>query len=251
MPKLSTYAIGSAEGDQIRRLSGAIQTVAITTGASPVDFALADYKGWFALVVEVTSGGTADIEVLNFVGDAEPGRTINVVFVSQTDPADVVQVKQNGGGLISCIDNLGNSIGDHFRIVFNQEGNNVVFAFNGDVIPEYRWGCQYGSWDNATDFRNKREPLPTGGTFGQLPYAMNSNGGVEWHLEPPAPPIVPNAGTVASLNSSFPAGSYARGMAVVFDANLPVAGSVVAGSGSSACVVISNGTDYIVMFVFP
>lgn len=232
------------------------QIVDITTGASQVDIDLADYAGWIALVFRVTSGGTASVETMNFIGpdsdlrDTSVGRTINVIFVAQTDPSDVINITQNGGGVVSCIDSIGNAIGAFSTGIMDEVGNNIVFGFNGDVIRQYAWNCLYGAWDSPTIITQKRNPMPQGGSFGALPYA-DGDGDAAWSAGPIAPFPVFNAGAVAALNSGYPAGTYPRGMATVYDANLPVVGSVVAGSGSSACVVISNGTDYIVMFIFP
>lgn len=239
-------------------LTGVAVIVDVTTGAAPVDIDLADYGNWIIMAVRITSGGTAGVEVLNFIGpdgdlaDTSVGRSINVVFTTQTDPGDIIHITQNSGGNISCIDTLGNSVGQFDTAIFDEEGNNISFGFNGDVILQYRWNCLYGAWDSPTVISGKRNPLPQDGNYGQFPLA-NGDGVVAWSNGSITPFPVFNGGTVAALNSNYPAGSNPRGMAVVYDADTPVVGSVVVGGGASPCVVIANAavTDYVVMFILP
>lgn len=252
-------------GTTKRTTTGAISapvTVEVTTGASPTDITLSDYGNWMILAVLVTSGGTADVEVLNFIGpdageggnfgNTYVGRTINVVFVAQTDPADVIHITQNTDGVISCIDNLGDSIGYTGNGVFDEVGNNIIFEFNGDIIQQYAWGCRDGAWNSPTAFTGKRNPLPSGGAYGQLPFSQG-DGTVSWSGPAITPWQLVNAGTVAALYSGFPPASYSCGLARVVDADTPVVGNVVVGGGGVSCIVVTNTaqTDYVVMFILP
>lgn len=58
------------------------------------------------------------------------------------------------------------------------------------------------------------------------------------------------ADTLANIEVAIPA-TAGYSLVVVTDADSPTAGSVVVGEGSETCVAISNGTDYIVVFVLP
>lgn len=253
-PGASEAALKSA----LNALVPSAQTIEVTTGAAPVNISLSDYENWMTLVILVTSGGTEGVEVLNFVGPTDGaqanetvGKTINVVFSHQTHEDDEIHITQNTTGVFECLDNLGNGIGSFDTGIFNLEGNNIIFGFTGDIILQYRLCCIYGSYDNATVIAGQRYPLPQGGAFGDIPYANGSGGGASWGASSPVPIRVYNAGSVDGLNSGFPPGSYPGAMAMVSNADTPVLGSVVVSGGSSQCVVISNGADYLVMFIFP
>lgn len=78
-----------------------------------------------------------------------------------------------------------------------------------------------------------------------------SRGAAVWNAPGSSPFPTFGGGTVAHLNTNYPAASYDGGTATVTDADTPVVGSIVVGSGTTRCVVISNGTDYLVTFIFP
>lgn len=232
------------------------RTIPITTGASQTDITLPADDQWAILNYEITTGGTAGVEVVNFLGPADgaasnstAGRMVNVALISQTNGADVVHIKFNTDDSCSCIDSLGNGIGTFDTGVLDYVVANLVFGLNGDAVIGYRWNCLYGAWNSATVIAQQRRPLPTGGAFGQL---LVSQGDDEsWSEGPITPLAVFNGGTVAALNSNYPAATYPNGMARVANASSPVVGQIVAGGGSTACIVISNGANYLVMFIFP
>ena len=161
----------------------------LTTGAAPVSIDPTVFLS------KITSGGTAGIEIVSF-DDYTPdqsGKPHLIVFETQTDPADVIQIYGNSGNsnpvLISPFGPLANKLASgQFPAVFANTMMELTAVSQGVVLTwtDNAWGLtgQVGEptitypnafkqqWDGANDGPSVLTQL-TDGTYALVPDAVS------------------------------------------------------------------------------
>src|SRR4051812_48435642 len=87
--------------DALADLGVPVTQVDVTTGASPLDVTVPSGTG--RLIINVTSGGTGGVEVLNVPaasGLINAGLNVIVVFSTQNNPSDVIKLQADGSDTI-------------------------------------------------------------------------------------------------------------------------------------------------------
>lgn len=220
----------------------------LTSGAAPVDVVLPTDDSWQTIVARVTTGGTAGGEVVNVPSptlDANNyntrffNRQVIVVCVSQTDPADFLQVTTAPNAPF-INDNTGTVLAaspDGTFVKLDYEEANAQFVWGG-----YAWLWQQGNNDTAYtphNLANYRFPMPKDGIGGQVALKGSTTAGdVAWSG------ITGGVKTVATLPSALDGGAQIRW---VGDALAPALGAPVVGGGAANVLVFSNSADWIVI----
>lgn len=173
-------AVGIQNGTNVK--FGAITN--ITTGGSTTTL---NQQQLLTTVIEITSGGTAGVEVLDIITPAisagvNPnfvGKILSVVFSVQTDPSDTIQLLNHGSNIWTSATPTGTD--PWFST------NNLTLDYEGAMLT-FRWDGSSWSVDNSqglgpdpSTFLALRTLVPTGGTTGQsLVKDSDDDGDTEW-----------------------------------------------------------------------